>query len=448
MAGAAAAGPPVGWRTDGTGTYPRAAPPVKWSPQENVVWKTPLPAWSNATPIIVGERVFVCSEPTDLVCLNLADGKILWRRSNTYQDWFTPQQAARAAEDARKAAAVRAEMKPLQKRQNELTKKLRQAPDDAALKKESQYLKKRLDQFNRKLQPLTLLERPKTFNLTGYSSPTPVSDGKFVYVHTGMGTTACYDLDGNRKWIARPDKPLHDWAGHSNSPLLVGGKLITHVVDVVAQDTATGKELWRTPSKWLDVFGSPVHVKVGRTDLYVDPNGDVMRVADGRPLARALCPMEFSGPIHDGGVLYFVRNGGKALKLPEEAGETLACRLLWQMSIRKDRYYASSLVHDGLIYAVTRGGVLSVVDAATGKLCYEEKLTLGKAEEDQFFSSVALAGDYVYVSHKNGTTAVLAAGGEYRPITVNKLEPFRSCLVFLGKRMYVRTLTSLYCIGR
>jgi len=53
----------VGWRTDGTGTYPKANPLTKWSTTQNVIWKTPLAKWSNATPIIVGDRLFVCGEP-------------------------------------------------------------------------------------------------------------------------------------------------------------------------------------------------------------------------------------------------------------------------------------------------------------------------------------------------------------------------------------------------
>jgi hypothetical protein len=48
----------VGWRTDGTGRYPDAQPPTEWSAQSNVVWKTPLPKPSNATPILVGDRLF------------------------------------------------------------------------------------------------------------------------------------------------------------------------------------------------------------------------------------------------------------------------------------------------------------------------------------------------------------------------------------------------------
>jgi hypothetical protein len=35
--------------------------PVRWSETENVVWRTKLPSWSAATPIIWGDTVFVTS---------------------------------------------------------------------------------------------------------------------------------------------------------------------------------------------------------------------------------------------------------------------------------------------------------------------------------------------------------------------------------------------------
>lgn len=35
--------------------------PMKWSLTENIIWKTPLPSWSAATPIIWGDRIFITS---------------------------------------------------------------------------------------------------------------------------------------------------------------------------------------------------------------------------------------------------------------------------------------------------------------------------------------------------------------------------------------------------
>jgi len=68
--GLAAAETSVGWRGNGTGVYPDAQPPVKWSAMENIIWKTPLPGKSNASPILVGDRIFICSEPSTLLCVS------------------------------------------------------------------------------------------------------------------------------------------------------------------------------------------------------------------------------------------------------------------------------------------------------------------------------------------------------------------------------------------
>ena len=46
-----------------------------------------------------------------------------------------------------------------------------------------------------------------------------------------------------------------------------------------------------------------------------------------------------------------------------------------------------------------------------------------------------------------GETVVLQAGREYKELARNKLEEFRSSLVFEGKRVYIRTAKHLYCIG-
>src|SRR5580704_16312737 len=77
---------PVGWRTDATGKYPDAQGPREWGPEKNVVWRTAMPAMSNAIPVIVGERLFTCADPCVLICINKADGKIIWQRAISYDD--------------------------------------------------------------------------------------------------------------------------------------------------------------------------------------------------------------------------------------------------------------------------------------------------------------------------------------------------------------------------
>jgi len=41
------------------GSAPDATPPLKWSETENVKWKVEIPGQGNATPIVIGNQVFV-----------------------------------------------------------------------------------------------------------------------------------------------------------------------------------------------------------------------------------------------------------------------------------------------------------------------------------------------------------------------------------------------------
>src|SRR5687767_1604004 len=58
--------------------------PLKWSATENVKWKIAMPAPGNSTPIIWDERIFITQSNKEctkrgLMCLDRADGKLLWR---------------------------------------------------------------------------------------------------------------------------------------------------------------------------------------------------------------------------------------------------------------------------------------------------------------------------------------------------------------------------------
>ena len=74
-----------GWRSDGSGRYPHADPPLSWSSGQNVAWKTSMPSWSNASPVLTRRgaeaTIFVCSEPDKILAVDARDGRIRWTRS-------------------------------------------------------------------------------------------------------------------------------------------------------------------------------------------------------------------------------------------------------------------------------------------------------------------------------------------------------------------------------
>lgn len=436
---------PVGWRTNGLGAYPQATPPKTWAKDKHVVWCAKMPGWSNASPVLSGDKIFVCSEPAILLCVNRKDGNLLWQKEVAYQDLMTPEDKEKFATEQKQAEELQKQLKPLERQLSDLKKKL---ATDAATKEESQKkidaLKPQVDEFKKKLSDLPLsakYARPGAEPSNGYSSSTPVTDGQLVYSVCGLSLVACHDAGGNRKWLTLLEKPPHNW-GQSASPLLIGDKLIVQIADLVALNVKDGSEAWRAKVPWA--WGSPIHAKIGGVDVAITPKGNIVRVSDGKVLAEKLCALEFNAPILDQGVVYFIQNGGKAVKLPEQAADVLKPEVLWTTKPKADRYYASPILHAGLLYAITRANLFSAIDAKTGEVVYEKQLDLGGGTA---YPSLALAGNLLYVSSDSGTTLVLELGREYKEVSKNVLESFRCSPVFEGKHMFIRTRSGLYCIG-
>jgi len=467
-----------GFRRDGSGLFPEANPPTEWSTNQNVVWRTPMPAISHASPILVGDKVFVCSDPDTLLCVNAADGKIMWQKAaNGYNDVLTPEQLNQAKTDEAKAAeqfpqmrtALRmkntaiTQMAAVQKEIKALEAQLKDKPGDPALTQS-------LDEANKKVALLKATrnesvekyeqlqhELYKSWSLPvfdwdkpGISSTTPVSDGKHIYVNYGTGVAACYDLDGNRRWIRFVEKPNYhsgQWVCpiYFDDKLFVSGRDTMHVLNA-----SDGKELWARAAH----FTTAILSHIGREAVVVLQTGEVVRGRDGKTLVRGL-PDDYdvSTPVVQDGVIY-ENNGQRALaanfptQVPEEAIEY---QFLWKTPLHHIVYFSGPIVHDGLMYALEQAGWFTVLNAKTGEIFHEKKFDFQGNYGDSFVSNLTLAGKYIYVSYqqpKRSTTIVLETGKECKEVARNELDRFTSTPVFRDKRMYLRTDENLYCIGK
>jgi len=433
----------IGWRSDGTGKYLTATPPISFSSEQGIIWATPMPSWSNASPILVGQRLFVCSEPDILLCVDANTGEILWQKTNGYSELPDFADPAQMTEANKKAAELRREIARTQGEIWKLNRALKEKPEDGELKAQLQAAQEKLKalQSEHKAVAEAPYVLPRTHDVNGYSTPTPVSDGQYVYALFGHGVAACYDVEGHRRWIRFLEHPENEY-GHSASPVLAEGKLIIHIRHLMALDPASGQTIWqiRLPESW----GTLQIGRLGDTTIIATAAGDLVRASDGKILAQKLCKMDYGEPILAGDVIYYVQNEGKAFRLPHPLVEPFQPQLLWTTNIRKDRYYAASLLHEGLIYAVTQAGILSVVEAATGELIYEKNLQLPPV----VYTAVTMADHYIYLCSEKGIIVIIEPGQQYEEVARLTLEPFRSVPVFTGTRMYVRTLQKLYCIGQ
>ncbi len=440
-------GQAAGWRADGTGIYPKAQPVLEWSAGGNVIWKTALPAWGNGMPVLVGDRIFLNVEPDTLVCLSAAGGKILWKQSTRLEDALAPDVREKLAARADEIAKLQAEIEALGEKARAIGREMRRAPeaDREKMTAERDRLRASRDELQAKLTGLGGAVMPQTHDSNGYSSATPVSDGRRVFAVYGTGAVTAFDFSGKRLWVRMHEQPGHQW-GHSTSPLLVDGRLVVHIKKMMALDPDSGDVVWTAdvPESW----GTSAVTEVGGVRILITPKGDIVRASDGAKLATGLFELPYGSPIVHEGVVYGVdEKGGFAFALPEKIeGDTMALKPLWTNSPPRDRYYSSPMVVDGVLFAMNRGQKLSAIDARTGEILFSEQVDLGRGQ--QLYGSFSLAGGHLFVSHDSGVTAVLKPGRTFALVRTNALEPTRSTPVFADGRMFFRTDANLYCIGR
>ena len=452
----------VGWRVDGTSRFPTAVPPAKWGTADGVLWATDLPSWSNAGPVLVGDRIFVNAEPSTLLCLDTS-GKILWQHANAYEDLLTDEEKAKLNDERTQLAPIDKQerelnnaLKALSKQQKQAEDNLKAKPDDPALqaalaqvKDDTAKQQAQLNDVKKQKAPFKLPEQyrlPDTHGANGYTSDTPVSDGTRVYACYGNGVVACYTLDGVRQWARLIEKPTHGW-GHSGSPVLIGNTLVVQFVNMFGLDAATGKQLWQhgQPHDW----GTPAVTKIGNLDVMMTDNGHLINAADGTELGATGFRMEYGSPMIIGNVAYCASgNHAAAFQLAPAAGNAVQVTKLWQTEVSNNRYYASPLLDNDLLYLVNAGNILTVLDAKTGEKCYEQALNLGGCS----YPSPVLDGSAIVLAGESGKVAVITPGRTYQEISRFTLDPFRSTPVCIGKRVYLRALTKnghskLYCFG-
>ncbi len=482
----------IGWRGDGTGLYPDATPPTTWSRTQNgesrnIRWETPLPGPGVAQPIIVNDKIFVLSEPSDLLCLDKKTGKILWTRSNHYFDAL-PEKEAKS--DAWKEVAAIADR--LLKINTGLVAKMPPAnvlDEKYALEKQIRALMEKADEA-KYTYPLGIGASDSN---GGATAPTPVSDGKFVYVWLGSGVAACYDLDGNRKWI-RLENHMVIHHGYNASPVLVGDKLIVYMRELMAFNAGTGDVVWRREITQRIKGGNPLYdyphfhssllaFKINNEDYVALGSGQVVRARDGALVCQATAEgigIYPTAVMDQQNTFYVLDAFGRyvVITMTAENGgvrETLARRVQIPVgSISNcETVVGSPILYDGLFYSVDNLGQLRVLEAQTGALVYAQKLELcaksiartrGGLNDNSsggvVSASLAMAGKYLYVQDQAGTTLIFEPGRQFKLVSRNKIEKTMevghwrqhpeitmSAPIFEGKFLYLRGEDSLYCIG-
>jgi outer membrane protein assembly factor BamB len=395
----------------GGGSIIGADVPFEWSDTQNVRWKTELPGPGSSSPIVVSDRVFVTCYSgygtntagsgnvndlkRHLLCLNRSDGQIAWTVD-----------VAAAAED---------------------------------------YFRGYLTEH-------------------GYASHTPVSDGEAVYAFFGKSGVWAYDLDGNALWHAevgtRSDSMR--W-GSAASPIVYHNLVIVNAASecraIRAFDKKTGEQIWEARAESLDLcFGTPALVDLtdGRKELALCVPGELWGLDPDTGTLNWYARVRMTGnvspsvTVHDG-IVYATggyQGRGAVAVAAGGHGDVTDTHVRW--SVRQSTYVPSPLWHDGHLYWVDDRGIAVCLNAETGQVIYEKRLSLRGRGGRGVYASLVRVGDKLIAVTRTAGTAILAARPEYEPITTNTLSDasqFNATPAVAGNQLFLRSDRAIYCIS-
>jgi outer membrane protein assembly factor BamB len=298
---------------------------------------------------------------------------------------------------------------------------------------------------------------PKIHGKNSHASPTPLTDGKRLYVHFGHQGAACLDLDGSIVWKNTEHKyaPVH---GNGGTPILADNKIVFsadggNTQNVIALDKTTGKTAWKTPRKVTASkkfsFSTPLLIDVKGKPQIISPGpGAVIAYdpKDGHEIWRANYGEGYSvipRPVYGHGMI-FISSGYDspvvyAIKVDGQ-GDVTTTHVAWKITKGAPHAPSMLLVGDEL-YAVSDRGLASCLDAKTGKVHWQQNV--GRA----FSASPSFADGKIYFQSEEGKTTVVRAAKKFEVLATSEVgERTFASYAFADGAIYLRTETLLYRI--
>ena len=304
------------------------------------------------------------------------------------------------------------------------------------------------------------------------SSPSPVTDGRNVYVMTGTGILKSFDFKGTELWTRDIQKDYGKFGlnwGYASSPLLLDDSLYVQVLHgmktddpsyVMRIDKKSGKTLWKVERATAairespDSYTTPGLLRYGKNVEIVITGGDCVTGHDpatGKELWRAngLNPSNdpfyriVASPVVFNDIVYVPTRVKPLLALKAGGrGDITTSHVLWSTLNGPD---VPTPVTDGkYFYVVNDSGIMWCFDAKTGQEIYGKQ----RIKSGAYSASPVLADEKIYITNEDGLTTVVKAGPKFEVIAENALNDY--CLsspAISDGQIFIRTAGQLYCIG-
>jgi outer membrane protein assembly factor BamB len=414
------------WRgPEGTGLSDETDVPIEWDAGKNIKWRTAIPGQGHSSPIVWGNKVFLTTD---------VEGEIV---------------------DGAKAV------------EHNLGGQVFVHPDSVGANRKHIFKLLCIDRATGKiLWDRTAYEGTVYDNRHrkgSYAAPTPATDGTHVYAWFGGEGDGlyCYDFNGKLVWKAAIGKIPNVGMGPGSSPLIFENLVILQCDEdegkrsfIVALNNKSGKEVWKVPRKVQASWSTPLIVKTSqRVELITSGNELVISYdpKTGKELwqAKGHGSNAIPTPLAGHGMVFvyagFPAKKTMAIKLGGTGDISNSSNVVWQYE-KGTAYVPSSILYGNYIYLMSDRGILSCLDAKTGKIVYEG----GRIPVPATFTASPVAFDgKILLTSEDGDTYVVKAGPKHEVLATNSVgEPVYASPAISNGMIFVRGEKNLYCIGR
>lgn len=398
--------------------------PLVWDREKNVSWVIDVPGWGWASPVVMGDRVFITTVVSDEAITEPSKGLYLGRGvrepEKSMHHWLVLCYDLKTGKELWR---------------DEAHTGLPQVP-----------------------------RHPKST----YAAETPVTDGERLFVLFGDVGLWCYSLDGEKLWEKpiEAKKTFFDY-GAAASPVVHDDQVFV-VYDnleeswIAAFDTKTGEERWRTPRDEKRSWATPlVWQNKLRTELVVpglrsnrsysldgkllwEFNGQMSTLVIPSPFSAHGMVYIASGYVGDSHRPTFaVKPGAEGEIATSEQFEDSPWIAWYQPTA--SAYNTSQIVVDDYLYTLYDQGFITCHNAVTGEEIFgKQRLPKGAS----FTSSPWSVNDKIFCLSEDGDTFVLQVGPEYKLLHTNPLDELcLACPAVVNGSHLIRTASHLYCIS-
>jgi len=438
---------------NGSGVDTAVGYPAEFSPTKNVVWKKPVP-FGQSSPVVLGSRLYFTAGEGDrllTICLDAETGRELWKRdlrpthSHKLFRANDPASPTPAADDNGVVVFF---------------------PDFGL----AAYTPDGKDRWTLPLGPFK--------NFYGMAASPIIAGDLLVLVCDQQSGSFIIALDiktGRQRWkTARPAATV-GWAtpivhrpSQGPEQLIVLG---TTRLD--GYQLATGESRWWMPIGSMGGVGTPVAhadtvlISTLNTSEPWMPTFEATLKQYDKDHDGRLSQQEFSADKDLGEHFGWIDANGDGFVTAEEwnAARSVGMGDFGAIAIRPDKaqgkldpqaalwrfkknlpFIPAPLVYQNVLYMVKDGGIITSLDAASGKLLKE-----GRSRDaiGEYYASPVAADSKLFLTSVDGKMTVLKAGAQWEVLSVNDLaEETHATPALSNGRIYVRTRGQLYCFGK